>query len=400
LNSVAQATNGYLQDGYGVKSQGVAGVGTALPQDALAAATNPAGTAFVGNRFDVGITLFAPDYGADIVGNGAGANGHYAGSSKKFLIPEFGYSHGLTDSLAAGIAVYGQGGMTTEYRQNPFAAFGGLGRAGVNLEQLFITPSLSWKPTATQALGVAVNVAYQRFSAEGLNVFESVSIAPADLTNRGTDTSTGAGFKLGWTGELYDGLSGGVAWTSKIHPSKFKDYGGLFADGGSFDIPENFSIGLSYKIVPQLTVAADGQRILYGAVSSIANPLSNLFVGAPLGATDGPGFGWRDITVLKVGALYDPNDAWTLRVGYSHTGQPVPQNQTFFNILAPGVISDHVAVGATWRLTTRGELSFAYTDAVKQTIRGSSSIPANFGGGNANVHLSENIFGVAYGWKL
>jgi long-chain fatty acid transport protein len=33
-------------------------------------------------------------------------------------------------------------------------------------------------------------------------------------------------------------------------------------------------------------------------------------------------------------------------------------------------------------------------------VQGSGSIPANFAGGNANINLSENIFSVAYGWKL
>lgn len=35
---LALATNGYFSHGYGVKSQGLAGVGIALPQDGLAAA--------------------------------------------------------------------------------------------------------------------------------------------------------------------------------------------------------------------------------------------------------------------------------------------------------------------------------------------------------------------------
>lgn len=48
----ALATNGYFSHGYGVKSLGMAGVGIALPQDGLAAATNPAGEAFLGNRAD------------------------------------------------------------------------------------------------------------------------------------------------------------------------------------------------------------------------------------------------------------------------------------------------------------------------------------------------------------
>ena len=45
----AQATNGYFSIGYGAKARGLAGAVTALPQDSMAAAVNPAGIAFVGH---------------------------------------------------------------------------------------------------------------------------------------------------------------------------------------------------------------------------------------------------------------------------------------------------------------------------------------------------------------
>ena len=41
----AHATTGYFSHGYGIKAKAMGGVGIALPQDALAAATNPAGMA-------------------------------------------------------------------------------------------------------------------------------------------------------------------------------------------------------------------------------------------------------------------------------------------------------------------------------------------------------------------
>ena len=83
------ATNGYFSHGYGVRSIGVAGVSIALPQDGLTAASNPAGYLFVGNRLDLGVSLFRPDRGATIRGNGFGADGDYSGNeTHNFLIPE------------------------------------------------------------------------------------------------------------------------------------------------------------------------------------------------------------------------------------------------------------------------------------------------------------------------
>ena len=88
---MALATNGYFSHGYGVKSMGMAGVGIALPQDGLAAATNPAGTAFVGDRLDLGLTWFRPSRGAEIRGNGCPRlarplNGSYDGNDNPELL--------------------------------------------------------------------------------------------------------------------------------------------------------------------------------------------------------------------------------------------------------------------------------------------------------------------------
>jgi long-chain fatty acid transport protein len=399
--AIALATDGYFQHGYGVKAQGIGGVGIALPQDGLAAATNPAGTAFVGDRLDVGVTWFAPKRGAEISGNGNPANnGSFDGNGKKdFFLPEFGYTKQLSPSLAAGVAVYGNGGMNTTYNGG-IPLFGG-NKAGINLEQLFISPSLAWKPNENNAIGAAINFAYQRFEAKGLSGFAGSpgpSVSPADVTDRGVDSSTGWGLRLGWTGKVTPDLTLGATWSSKISASKFDKYKGLFADGGSFDIPESYGVGLAWKATPALTVAADVEEIKYGSVRSVANSIAN-FATAGLGSANGAGFGWKDITVYKLGVSYDLSKDLTLRAGYNHSDQPIPSSQTAFNILAPGVVQDHLSLGGTWKNAGGGELSVAYTHAFKKAVNGSGSL-SQFGGGEANIHLEENILGIAYGWKL
>jgi len=400
--STAFATDGYFSHGYGVRTQATGGVGIALPQDSLAAASNPAGIAWTGNRIDGGLSWFSPSRSIDITGNGVpGVNGSYEGNDKKnFWLPELGYTRQLNQDVSVGIAAYGNGGMNTDYGKNPYAGFGSKGSAGVNLEQLFISPSLAYKVNDQHAFGAAINFAYQRFSAKGVSVFSSASIDSKNLTDNGNDSSTGWGLRLGWSGQITPALTLGATWASKVKTGNFEKYRGLFAQGGGFDIPENYGIGLAYKVHPQLTLAADLQQIKYGDISSIANPLANLFAGNPLGSEKGAGFGWRDITVVKVGAVYDYSKDLTLRAGYNHGGQPVPASETFFNILAPGVVQDHLTLGATYKVANGSELSFSYTHGFNKTVNGSNSIPASFGGGNANISLSENIVGVAYGWKF
>ena len=398
LPGIAFATNGYFSHAYGVKAQGLAGVGIALPQDGLAAATNPAGTAFVGDRLDLGVTWFRPDRGSEVTGNGAGLNGTYsANDTKDFFIPEIGYVKQISAKWGLGVAVYGNGGMNTDYGSNPFRSFGSTGSAGVNLEQLFISPSVAYKVTENHALGLAVNFAYQRFEAKGLGAFDNAffSSSPGNVTDRGTDTSTGWGVRLGYTGKLTPDLTVGATWASKTKTGNLDKYKGLFAEQGGFDIPANYGLGLAWKATSTLTLAADWQHIAYSDVKAVGGALNN----NQFGSANGPGFGWKDVDVIKLGIAYDIND-WTLRGGYSHASHPIPNDQTFLNILAPGVIQDHLSLGTTWRQGKSGELSLAYTHGFKKTVSGSGSIPIAYGGGEANIHLAEDIFGLAYGWKF
>ena len=163
-------------------------------------------------------------------------------------------------------------------------------------------------------------------------------------------------------------------------------------------------MGLAFKATPKLDLVADWRRIELSKVKSVGTSLAPLFAGKPFGADDGPGFGWRDVDVWKVGANYRINDAWQVRAGYDHAKNPIPASQTLLNIVAPAVVTDQYAAGATWtqRSGTRPsglEVTGYVQYSPKQTLRGAGSIPPNFGGGNIDISMSETIFGLALGWK-
>ncbi len=410
---LALATNGYFSHGYGMKAKGMAGVGIALPQDALAAATNPAGMAFVGDRLDVGVDWFRPIRDSEIVspfGVIPGLTGDFSGNGKKnFLVPEFGYNKMLGWNMSLGISVYGNGGMNTTYDNGPAPFGGGIPlfnggtgqRTGVNLEQLFIAPTFAYKITKDHAVGVSLNLAYQRFRADGLAGFTGFSMSGANLTDRGTDSSTGWGIKIGYTGNLTDAVTVGATYQSRTRMGKFGKYKGLFAEQGDFDIPENYGIGIAVKATPKLTVAADVQQINYGSIDSISNPVLNLLAGNPLGSDNGPGFGWRDMTVFKLGLSYAYSDKLTLRAGVSTTRQPIPKDETLFNMLAPGVMENHLTLGATWAVSPSSELTVAYMHAFSKKVKGSGSFPlAAPGTAEVNLKMHQDSLGIAYGLKF
>lgn len=403
----ANATTGYFQHGYGIMSKGMGGVGIALPQDSLAGAINPAGMAWVGNRIDGGLDWFSPSRGSEIVGNiFPGVSGTYDGNGRKnFLLPELGFNRMVNPNLALGVSLYGNGGMNTDYKNSPLRGFGGSNPSGVDLMQIFISPSVAWK-AGNHSFGAALNIAHQQFAAQGLEPFNNAptSSSPGNVTNRGRDTSNGLGVRVGWTGQVASNVTLGATYQTKTRMSKFDKYKGLFADQGGFDIPENYGVGIAVKATPKLTIAADIEQINYSKVKSVGNTVNCLFAGAcQLGASNGAGFGWRDTTVYKIGLAYDVSPALTLRGGFATLKQPIQPSQTFFNILAPGVVQDHYTLGATWRTSKQAEWSFSFMHAPEVRVNGAGSIPPGappgFGGGEANLRMKQTALGVGFGWK-
>lgn len=400
ISHQALATDGYFSHGYGVRSQGMGGVAIALPQDALVAASNPAAIALLNDRADIGLTWFQPIREAEISNAFAFPNGKFEGNeTKNFVIPELGYIKHLNKDFTYGLAIYANGGMNTDYERPIF----GTTRPGVDLAQLFFAPSLAWIVSENNVLAVKLNLAYQRFEARGLEGFAAFSSAPNNLTNKGHDSSYGAGLHLGWVGKLNDKLTLGATYQSKTYMTKFDRYKGLFAEGGDFDIPAMYGLGVAFKATPELTVAADYQRILYSDVDSVGNSVQQFFtagVAGRLGASQGAGFGWQDVSVFKIGASYAVTPELTIRAGYNHTSQPIPRSEALFNVLAPGVVQDHVSLGATWKVNAQSDLSLAYTHALDNTVRGNNAIPAQLGGGDVNLRMYQNALSIAYSWNL
>jgi len=390
---LAQATNGYLPIGYGMKNESMGGVGIALPQDSIAAAVNPGGMVMVGDRADVGLTWFRPNRSETSTGAGGFPNGTFDGNGRSnFFVPDLGYNKMINSDMSLGVSIYGNGGMNTQYNNSPF----GGSTAGINLSQLFVAPTWSMKINPSNSIGVALNLVYQMFSATGLQAFMGSSQTPTALTNNGTDTSTGVGIRLGWTGEITSMVTLGATYQPKTKMSKFSKYAGLFADQGSFDIPANYGVGVAVKAQPETTVAFDLEQIQYAGVTSVGNSPNILFTGVPFGATNGPGFGWKNMTVYKLGVSHALSSTLTLRAGLNHNTQQITPDAAFINLLAPGVVQNHLSLGGTWKLADKSEVTVAYIHAFSQTVTG--AIPTAFGGGTASIKMSEDSLGVSYGW--
>jgi long-chain fatty acid transport protein len=410
----AQATNGYFPHGYGVRAKGMGGASVAMTQDAMGGANNPASMVWVGSRLDVGLELFSPHRDASRSGAGFPTlNGSVESGSTSFLVPEFGYNRMLGQDLAVGLTVYGNGGMNTDYPQGDFNCGGGpanilcgSGRVGVDLMQLVIAPTVAYKLAPQHSIGVSLLLGYQQFKAYGLQAFDNApgfppfTSAPGSVTNNGYSRSNGIGLRLGYLGRLSDKLTVGAAWAPKMNMSRFDGYKGLFAEQGDFDIPSHYTVGLAFMPTPSVTVALDYQRINYSDVASVSNPS---MIPQPLGADGGPGFGWDDINVVKLGVQWQATDRWTLRAGYDHGGNPISGKDVTFNILAPGVMTSHYTAGFSWAMDATNDISGSFMLAPRQSVTGSSLFNAVLGpgaGGTETDRMRQYSLGVAWSHKF
>jgi long-chain fatty acid transport protein len=360
-----------------------------------------------------GLDVFMPRRGMNRTGSVYGLDGDVDSGSNTFFVPEFGYNRAINDKIGVGIAVYGNGGMNTNYAggtiqcQNPTTGamypanmLCGQGDLGVDLMQLIIAPTVAYKFNENHAVGVSPLLVYQQFESYGVQLFQGMSAAPGSVSNNGYDRSTGLGVRLGYLGKLTDKVSVGASYAPRIKMGKLDKYAGLFAGGGSFDIPENYSLGVSVQATPKLSVALDYQRINYAGVPSVGNPSTNM---APLGAAGAPGFGWSDIDIWKLGVQWQATPQLTLRAGVNRGQNPIQPRDVTFNIIAPGVTTTHLTLGGTYALSPSTELTVAYMHAPRKSVSGASMFNALMGpgaGGTETIRMSQNSLGVQVGWRF
>lgn len=422
------ATNGYFLPGFGIRSQGMGGVGIAYGRDSLSTAANPANAVNTGMRGDMGFAVFNPERSASVwddpTNSTAGFfNGNVESDAKYFIMPEMGFSMPLTDQVHVALAVVGNGGMNTTYRENFFSFFGSPPRdktVGVDMMQLLVPITAAYRVNETHSVGASLVLAETRFRAYGIDAFIPFNISAdnAHLTGQGFDYSYGAGVKLGWLGAFMDDkLTVGLTYASRTYMTKFDKYRGLFAEQGDFDIPENYGIGIAIKPKKNLVIAADVLRINYSDVASVGNPgpgpdpdglgpmggIPALDAGVVcpdnpycLGNDQGMGFGWKDMTVYKLGIQYGVNNRLQVRAGYNYGKSPIPNTQLTFNTLAPATVEKHYSVGFTYRANDNLEVTGTYMYVASNNQQACDQNIVDC----VQIGMHQNVWGLTLGWVL
>ncbi|QIK37189.1 aromatic hydrocarbon degradation protein [Caldichromatium japonicum] len=434
LPNGAQATNGYMSHGFGTKSKGMAGAGSALPQDAMISASNVAGGVWLGEqRLDLGMALFSPhrEYTQRAsesqipgtppipIGSGPDFRGTVESDNELFLIPHLAYSRPLDAVSAFGVVVYGNGGMNTTYRSKDttlhLGTYGGAqstppdASTGVDLRQVGINLNYSRKLREDLSVGAGFILANQSFKAKGLSALGDLAAdGVADhLSNRGRDSVFGWGAQVGLLWRPSEQLALSAAYQTQVDFARFDDYADLFADKGNLDAPAFLNLGIAFQPRADLTLAFDIQHIWYSEVKALGNEMTkNImlcmqgYTAYCLGGSRGVGFGWDDMTVYKFGAQWAMRPDLTLRAGYSYGKQPVPSNGVLFNVIAPAVIEHHFTLGLTKALNKQTELSLAAMYAPQIDLDCGCSLPFSGGENSINIAMDQWEFELSIGIRF
>lgn len=376
--------------GYGAKSQAMGGVGVALPLDTFVMVSNPAGIAFLEDRYDVGIAYIKPDDKVTIKNNALIPHRRYK-SAPDFLVPDLGIKKDF-GCTSFGFVGFGRGAGTNYGHSIPIF---GTSKAKVNYNQLFAKPCAAWRITPNIAIGVGVNFVLAYFEQYGAENFKLNSVSPDHVTNNGYDYRPGAGIHIGMMGRFLDRWKAGISYDSKIFTHRFNKYEGLFAEHGQADGPAILAVGFSYESPCDLTLAFDYQCYFWEEIPAANNRLT---FTEPSGSNDGSGFGWNNEHRYRVGGAYKFSDNLTLRAGYMYIRPFFSKSQLFLNIDTTIVFPSHYAsAGFTWAWGCH-ELSVAYTQAIHRKIKG--DLPVEVGGGTIRTNTMSHMFGITYGHIL
>lgn len=418
----AWATNGMLMEGYGPVALSMGGAAQAYDNGTAGMMNNPATLQLGANgtRVDLALGLLGPN---------VTAMGEKSGGTS-YVMPAIGWVR-KNDQFSYGIGVFGQGGMGTEYPAGSMNAAGTSQPVRSELAVGRVILPVSYRATEQLNLGGSLDYTWasldMRMAAGltqlgGLYAGGTGAFAPANLQaamgqlagmgvstaridfsddNKFTGAAKASGFtgKLGATYSLNPNLTLGASYHLKTRMGDLKTNatGATLTMGQAmtgrmvihdFQMPANGALGLAWKASSSLELLADVKRIAW------ANAMKDFrmtFESAPGNVSFTLPQNWKDQTVLALGGAYKLNPAWTLRAGYSHASNPVPDATV--HPLFPAIVKDHYTAGFGYQIGKNMTLDAALSHAPKVTVN------AGMLGGAPITHSQTNyqmLLGIRY----
>lgn len=417
-HSMTNAAVGSFLNGSGANSRALAGAGAAFADDGMSMAINPANlVSLEGAEWQFGATFLTSQQYVDaseVDGSLVPPGGLVIAPGKRkaepdvpaevngvFPIPFGAIYRRLDENNALGLVIYGNGGININYKSfandqcppgTPGQGYLCFGTTGSDISQFFIAPTWAHRVNDSLQIGISPALIFQTLEISGFQIFSQASSRPEKLSNKGHSNVFGGALKLGMSVKIRENLRLGLGAQSRGYMAEHDEYSGLLPEHGDLDVPPYFQVGLSWKITPSVTLLSDFQRIYFSEVKAFANPSASPEL---YGDENGPGFGWRDASIVKLGLHVNLDERLTARFGFADvTRLPILKEEILANMVSLGIFDTQLAAGLTWKWDKRNALDIAVHSSLRQTIHG-----VNPGVPEQKLKMANEVFTLDIGWR-
>ena len=395
--ATARATDGHFLHGVGAVNSAIGGIGVASNASLLGTFfSNPAGLAsFGGTNLEMGFELMKPE--RSVTSSFGAFTGTTTSVSEFTPIPAFGFSTALNDRVVIGLSGIGIGGFGVNYAADPTnpilaPAPNGFGQVYSNFGLMKISPAIAWKAGERLRFGLAANIDWESLAITPMPIGAPDADpgpdgAPGTADDRAfyasaaaSDGAFGFGLQAGLQFDVTPKFAIGLAYTS---PQMFQDFEFQAVHANPnlpnyntartitfrMDAPATYAAGIALSPSDRLHLGLDTKYMTYASTKGFDDKGYN---------ADGSvkGFGWENIVVVAAGMQFKANDRFTLRAGYNYSGNPIPDDQSMFNIPAPAVVQHHITAGLGFQVTEGVELNLAAYTALENSIEGAMYRPS------------------------
>jgi long-chain fatty acid transport protein len=372
------------------KEEGMGGVGVAYPQSSTGANFNTAIITDLDDRYDADACI-TYQWGRDYIRGSLEPiiNGKAGPQCKYFPIFVGGICKKATPKITVGASIDGR--RISKYAlDKPFPVFGHGKRQGIETIVGIIMPSVAYKLNECHSFGIGFPIAIGRIKVNGLQNGAALSLYPDAYSNHGYDYAHGYGIRVGWLWHINCKLNFGASYSTRLlSATHFHKYRGFIPLKGKLELPAELRIGFAYKWHERSTIALDLQYNFMNQERTLSNSALST---APFGSKHGPGLGWPNQLVVRIGTDCKLTDKLTVRSGIITFNPFVRSSNTIIHFVLPlYVVRTFVTAGLSWQINCSTEVNIAYLYGVRRFVRG-KPIPT-FANGHVDIdYENHNIF--------
>jgi len=377
--------------GFQLLEQNASGLGNAYAGSAAVAENastifyNPAGMTQLKDReVSLGATVIDTSYKFTNNGSSTGVLSGNSDGGATGVVPNAYMSWRLTQDIYVGLGIGAPFGLMTKY-DNPWQ--GGAQSVKFDIQTVNLNPSVAWRANDWLSLGFGVN--YQMLNAKYVRDVAVTSPALAATTATVKLDDTAWGWNAGALFNLSPATKVGVSYRSVVKYNLTGDasvsgpaaaalnLGGASSNTkASVKLPDTLIISATHKLNSDWELLGDVSWTGWSSIPKIdiwrTSGLGNGTLAQSLN-TD-----FRDTWRVAVGANYQLNDAWKLKLGIAYDETPVKSAATRLVSLPD---NDRVwfSVGAQWKPSKNASLDIglAYLYIDKTSINNNQYVAFN-----------------------